>query len=259
MSRLDITDINQRVDMDALQVLGDFILLEVIERGMSAGGFYLPKGEQTSSRYGKVLRVGSGEVNPVTGEVYPLDFKPGEILLFMEYAGDRLYVGGKKYRMIRAHGIWAKVEMDLTQPHRPITSVTPITDHVVIKFPKTEKSLSGILDIPGDIQTKCRLGEVLDVGPGLRNMKGGHIVATVVKPGDKVIVLRYSGASLMLPDGEVRLANEGDIHAVYEGNVDVMNPGDHPAVDQPFEDERKSRLALEEYAQRGLIGKDMIR
>lgn len=259
MSRTEINDIAQRVDIDALQVLGDFILLEVIERGISAGGFYLPKGEQTSCRYGKVLKVGSGEVNPVTGAVYRMDYRPGDVLLFMDYAGDRLNVNGQKYRMIRAHGIWAKVTMDLTKPDKPILDVDPVSDHIVIRFPKTERSLSGILELPGDVQTKCRLGEVLKVGPGMRNMKGGHVVPMVTAPGDKIVVLRYSGANLTLPSGEVRLANEGDVHAIYEGDVDVMNPGDHPAVDQSYEDERKSAAQLQEFKERGLYSGEINR
>lgn len=257
--RLDITDVNQKVDLDRINPIGDFLLVKMVEKYESSGGIIIPKGERSAARFAKVLRIGWGTTNPVTGEVYPIPYKPGDYVCFMDYAGERIEIKAGKFRMIREHGIWAKVELD---DKFNLTNVYPSNDVLVVDFPREEKSLSGIIDLPSNIQTVCRTGNVISVGPGRLNIKTGFVKPCEVKAGDRVIILRYSGANVYIGKKEYRLANETDIKAILEGEGDVdcnvTPPGLH-AEDPVIREERQSREQLEGYADRGLISRDMIR
>ena len=224
MSRIDITDVNQKVPIDQVRPYGDHLLVEMIDRRQTDSGIIIPAGERSASRFAKVLAVGSGYENPATFEVYPLDYKPGDIVILMDYAGMRLYVDGEKYRLIREHGIWAKAEMDLSRPSKPLLGVHPVTDHILMTFPKEERSLSGILELPGNTQTICRVGNIVKSGAGKRNLRTGFVHPNCVEGGERVVAMRFSGANVWIGKQEFRLCNDIDIKAIIEGDgkVDVV-------------------------------------
>lgn len=260
MSRTEINDVNQKIDIDTLNPCGDFLLIEMIEKFETQSGIILPKGERSAARFARVLRAGWGTDSPTDGMRFPMRYKIGDIVCFMDYAGERINIASGKYRMIRDHGIWARAEMDKKDN---LTKIIPENDVVVIDFPKEEKSLSGRMFLPGNIQTLCRVGNVVSVGPGVTHYRTGVTIPCEVKPGDRVIALRYSGANVFIGKKEYRLAQQTDIKGVLEGegDVDVIHSQrtSEPADAKAVRDEHESRAQLNEYADRGLIDRGMIK
>ena len=90
----------------------------------------------------------------------------------------------------------------------------PLADRVVLKQNAAEeRTASGILLTSGS-QEKPEIYEVLEVGPG--GMVDGKEVEMIVKPGQKVLVGKYSGSKVKLEDVEYTIVRQSDILAVIE-------------------------------------------
>src|SRR5690606_17187881 len=77
--------------------LRDRILVERIEEAeQKVGGLYIPDTAKEKPQQGKVIAVGKGRVND-KGEVFPLDVKVGDTVLFGKYAGTEIKIDGKEY------------------------------------------------------------------------------------------------------------------------------------------------------------------
>lgn len=92
-------------------------------------------------------------------------------------------------------------------------NLQPLTDHLIVKPFKQEKTDSGII-LPEEAQEKGK-GEVLAIGPG-RTVDNGTKLELNVKVGDKVIYREYSGDKMKTSDGEVILLTESDILAIIK-------------------------------------------
>jgi len=92
-------------------------------------------------------------------------------------------------------------------------NLQPLTDHLIVKPLKQEKTESGII-LPEEAQEKGK-GEVLVVGPG-RVLDSGQKLEMNVKVGDKVIYREYAGDKMKTSDGEVVLLTESDILAIIK-------------------------------------------
>jgi chaperonin GroES len=82
--------------------LRDRILVERIEEAeqKSVGGIIIPDTAREKPQQGRVVAVGKGRVND-TGEVFPLDVKAGDTILFGKYAGTESKIAGKEYLIVR--------------------------------------------------------------------------------------------------------------------------------------------------------------
>jgi chaperonin GroES len=60
-------------------------------------------------------------------------------------------------------------------------------------------------------------GEVLAVGPGARDDKGG-LIPMGVKVGDRVLFGKWSGTEVKIDDEEVLIMKEADLLGVLEGS-----------------------------------------
>ena len=60
-------------------------------------------------------------------------------------------------------------------------------------------------------------GEVLAVGPGARDDKGG-LVPMGVQVGDRVLFGKWSGTEVKIDDEEVLIMKESDLLGVLEGS-----------------------------------------
>jgi len=216
MSRFVIEDRNVKINFAGIKPSADHVLVETLEKERTKGGIFLPSGEQTECFFGKVLKVGEGTTNTVTGEVYPLDVKPGEFVLSMKYMGQELEVEGKAYKLIREHGIWARLALDPDAPDLDIREITPRADCVVLEVAEEYKLRSGLY-LPGDPKTQCATAKVLKVGPGYRNLKSGAILKPALRGGEQVIVRRYAGAILKVRGEDLRIVQERDILSILEG------------------------------------------
>ena len=82
--------------------LRDRILVERVEETeqRSIGGIIIPDTAREKPQQGRVVAVGKGRVND-KGEVFPLDVKTGDTILFGKYAGSEIKIEGKEYLIIR--------------------------------------------------------------------------------------------------------------------------------------------------------------
>ena len=75
--------------------LRDRILLERIEEGeQRVGGIIIPDTAKEKPQQAKVVAVGNGRVND-KGEVFPLDVKAGDTVLFGKYSGTEIKIDGQ--------------------------------------------------------------------------------------------------------------------------------------------------------------------
>jgi chaperonin GroES len=92
-------------------------------------------------------------------------------------------------------------------------NLRPLHDRVIVKrLDQETKTASGIV-IPEAAAEKPDQGEILAVGPGKRDDKGG-LIALDVKIGDRVLFGKYAGQTVKVDGQELLVMREEDIMAV---------------------------------------------
>jgi chaperonin GroES len=94
----------------------------------------------------------------------------------------------------------------------------PLQDRVLIRRVEPETKTSGGIFIPDTAQEKPMEGEVVSCGPGARG-EDGKLVPMEVKPGDRVLFGKWSGAEVKLDGEELMIMKETDIMGVLEHAV----------------------------------------
>jgi chaperonin GroES len=91
--------------------LRDRVLVERLEEAeqQSIGGIIIPDTAKEKPQQGRVIAVGKGRVND-KGEVFPLDVKDGDTVLFGKYAGTEIKIDGREYLIIREDEILGVTE-----------------------------------------------------------------------------------------------------------------------------------------------------
>ncbi|WP_341991252.1 co-chaperone GroES [Azorhizobium sp. AG788] len=92
----------------------------------------------------------------------------------------------------------------------------PLHDRVVVKRIEAEQKTAGGIIIPDTVKEKPQEGEVVAVGPGVRNDKG-DLVALDVKAGDRVLFGKWSGTEVKVDGQDLLIMKESDILGVVEG------------------------------------------
>jgi chaperonin GroES len=92
----------------------------------------------------------------------------------------------------------------------------PLHDRVVIRRLTAVEKTSGGIIIPDTVQEKPMEGEVIAVGPGVRNEQG-QLVALDVAAGDRILFGKWSGSEVKLDGEELVIMKESDIMGVIEG------------------------------------------
>jgi chaperonin GroES len=87
------------------------VLIERIEESeqKSIGGIIIPDTAREKPQQGRVIAIGKGRVND-KGDVFPLDVKTGDTVLFGKYAGSEIKLDGKEYLIIREDEILGVTE-----------------------------------------------------------------------------------------------------------------------------------------------------
>jgi len=81
--------------------LHDRILLERIEEGeQRVGGIIIPDSAKEKPQQARVVAVGKGRSND-KGEVFPLDVKAGDTVLFGKYSGSEIKLDGNEFLIMR--------------------------------------------------------------------------------------------------------------------------------------------------------------
>ena len=91
----------------------------------------------------------------------------------------------------------------------------PLHDRVLVKRVEEEAKTKGGIIIPDTAKEKPMQGEVLAVGPGVRNEKG-ELIACDVKAGDRILFGKWSGTEVKMDGEELLIMKESDIMGIVE-------------------------------------------
>jgi chaperonin GroES len=91
--------------------------------------------------------------------------------------------------------------------------LTPLGDRVIIKLLEQEEVKKGGIIIPDTAKERPQEGEVVAVGKGKRDSKGGRIEMDV-KKGDRVLFGKYSGNEINIDDDKYLVVKEDEIIAI---------------------------------------------
>ncbi len=95
-------------------------------------------------------------------------------------------------------------------------NIRPLHDRVVVKRREQQEEVRGGIIIPDTAKEKPQEAEVVAVGPGKLNDNGTR-TAPDVKPGDRILIGKYSGSEIKLGDQDYVILREDEILAVIEG------------------------------------------
>jgi chaperonin GroES len=102
--------------------LRDRLLIErVEEQEQRIGGIIIPDTAKEKPQQGRVVAAGKGRVGD-KGEVFPLDVKPGDTVLFGKYAGTEIKIDGKEYLILREDEVFGVVD-GVREQERELASV----------------------------------------------------------------------------------------------------------------------------------------
>ena len=91
----------------------------------------------------------------------------------------------------------------------------PLQDRVLIRRVEPEAKTTGGIFIPDTAQEKPTEGEVVAVGPGVRD-EAGKLHPIDVKAGDRVLFGKWSGTEVKLDGKELMIMKEADIMGVVD-------------------------------------------
>ena len=90
----------------------------------------------------------------------------------------------------------------------------PLADRVVLRQNAAEERTSSGIFLTASAQEQPEVSEVVEVGPG--GMVDGNEVKMIDKPGENVLVGKYSGSRVKIEDVEYTIVRQSDILAVIE-------------------------------------------
>ena len=89
----------------------------------------------------------------------------------------------------------------------------PLHDRVAVKRLEGEDKSKGGIIIPDTVKEKPSEGEVLAIGPGLRD-EGGKIVPPGLKVGDRILFGKWSGTEVKIDGQDILIMKESDVMGV---------------------------------------------
>jgi chaperonin GroES len=94
-----------------------------------------------------------------------------------------------------------------------MAKVKPLRDRVLVRrIEEPEQKVGGII-IPDTAKEKPLQAEVIAVGSG-RLLDNGQKVELILKPGDKVLIGKWSGTEVKIDDEELLILKEDEILGV---------------------------------------------
>ena len=84
----------------------------------------------------------------------------------------------------------------------------PMADNILLKQHEAEETTSSGIILATTTKEKPAIYEVVSAGPGTKD------VTVTVKPGDKVVVGKYTGSEIKLDGEEYKFVKQEDILAV---------------------------------------------
>jgi chaperonin GroES len=94
----------------------------------------------------------------------------------------------------------------------------PLQDRVLVRRVEPERKTPGGIFIPDTAQEKPVEGEVVAVGPGIRD-EHGKVQPLDVRAGDRVLFGKWSGSEIKITGEELMIMKESDIMGVLDNPV----------------------------------------
>jgi len=91
----------------------------------------------------------------------------------------------------------------------------PLHDRVVIRRAEGDLKSKGGIIIPDTAKEKPQEGQVIAVGPGMRN-EDGALIPLDVKTGDTILFGKWSGTEIKIDGEELLIMKEADIMGIVE-------------------------------------------
>ena len=91
----------------------------------------------------------------------------------------------------------------------------PLGNRVLVRRLEAEEKLKGGLVLPDTAKKKQESAEVIAIGPGKKD-KDGKTIPMPVKPGDVILMDKYSGQEVTIDDEEYVIVRADDIIAIVE-------------------------------------------
>ena len=91
----------------------------------------------------------------------------------------------------------------------------PLHDRIVVRRIDADQKTAGGIIIPDTAQEKPQEGEIVSVGPGVRNDRG-ELVPTELKAGDRVLFGKWSGTEVKIDGEDLLIMKESDVMGVLE-------------------------------------------
>ncbi|MBP1847507.1 chaperonin GroES [Rhizobium petrolearium] len=91
----------------------------------------------------------------------------------------------------------------------------PLHDRVVIRRAEGELKSKGGIIIPDTAKEKPQEGEVIAIGPGLRD-ESGKLIPLDVKAGDFILFGKWSGTEVKIDGEDLLIMKESDILGIVE-------------------------------------------
>src|SRR6204780_3238799 len=92
-------------------------------------------------------------------------------------------------------------------------TIRPLYDRIVVQRIKEQESMSGSIVIPDSAKEKPQEADVIAVGAGKR-LDDGKLVPLDVKPGDRILLGKYSGSEIKLDGEELLIVREDEVLGV---------------------------------------------
>jgi len=94
-----------------------------------------------------------------------------------------------------------------------VSTVKPLSDRVFVKVSASEEKTAGGLYLPDTAKEKPQEGEVVSVGPGVRDERG-TVNALELKAGDRILFGKWSGTEVKLEGEDLIIMKESDVLGV---------------------------------------------
>ena len=89
----------------------------------------------------------------------------------------------------------------------------PLGDRVLVKRVEEESKTKGGIIIPDTAKEKPQEGEVVAVGPGVRD-EDGEFVKLELKAGDRILFGKWSGTEVKIDGDDLIIMKESDVLGV---------------------------------------------
>ena len=96
----------------------------------------------------------------------------------------------------------------------------PLHDRIVVRRIEAEEKTAGGIIIPDTAKEKPSEGEVLAVGPGVRD-ENSKLVELDVKVGDRILFGKWSGTEIKLDGEDLLIMKESDVMGVIEQTAEL--------------------------------------